>query len=68
MIQLRSRGEFALEELPGGRTRLIGRTWYTLQIAPRPYWEPFARHFIARIHLRVLEHIRVQAEQRTEGR
>jgi hypothetical protein len=33
-----TRGEFRLIALPGGRTRLEGRTWYTLRIYPVAYW------------------------------
>ena len=32
------RGEFRLIPLPGGRTRLEGRTWYTLDMAPALVW------------------------------
>src|SRR6185436_19561820 len=34
------RGEFRLIALPGGRTRLEGRTWYTLSLYPQLYWRP----------------------------
>ncbi len=61
---LRSRrGEFRLIALPGGRTRLEGRTWYTLQIDPAPYWALFSDAFIHRIHVRVLRHIKALAER-----
>jgi hypothetical protein len=56
---LRSRrGEFRLTPLPGGRTRLEGRTWYELDMAPDGYWRPIADWLIHRIHERVLTHIR----------
>jgi uncharacterized membrane protein YhaH (DUF805 family) len=56
---LRSRrGEFRLVWLPGGRTRLEGRTWYTLELRPQAYWAPWADSIIGRIHGRVLEHVR----------
>ncbi|HEY2805162.1 MAG TPA: DUF805 domain-containing protein [Gemmatimonadales bacterium] len=59
---LRSRhGEFRLTPVPGG-TRLEGITWYTLDMEPRPYWEPFADAIIHRIHLRVLRHVQHLAE------
>jgi hypothetical protein len=56
---LRSRhGEFRLVALPGGRTRLEGRTWYELDMAPEWYWRLYGDWTIHRIHARVLEHIK----------
>ncbi len=52
------RGEFRLEALEDGqRTRLIGRTWYTLDMAPVAYWSTWSTGLIHRIHRRVLGHI-----------
>ena len=56
------RGEFRLIALDGGRTRLEGRTWYTLDIRPRAYWMMFSDAFIGRVHRRVLTHIERLAE------
>jgi hypothetical protein len=56
------RGEFRLIALDGGRTRLEGRTFYTLAIGPEPYWRLFSDAFIHRIHLRVLNAIKERAE------
>lgn len=62
---LRSRrGEFRLIPLPGGRTRLEGRTWYELDMAPEGYWRMIADSMIHRIHLRVLTHINSQLTTR----
>lgn len=55
------KGQFVLEALPGGRTRLTGRTWYRLRMGPEPYWRLWSDAFIHRIHLRVLEHIAVES-------
>jgi uncharacterized membrane protein YhaH (DUF805 family) len=61
---LRSRrGEFRLIALPGGRTRLEGRTWYTLEIFPEAYWIIWSDLLVHRIHERVLQHIRRLAER-----
>jgi len=57
------RGEFRLIELPGGRTRLEGRTWYTLDMLPSAYWVPIADWLIHRIHERVLSHIKREVER-----
>lgn len=56
-------GEFLLEPLPGGRTRLIGTTWYELQFWPAAYWRLWSDAIIHRIHLRVLAHVKTLSEQ-----
>lgn len=58
------RGEFRLERLPDGRTRLIGTTWYTNRMWPGCYWGLWSDHIIHRVHERVLTHIRNLAEGR----
>ena len=60
---LSRRGEFLLTELPGGRTRLEGTTWYENKFWPAPYWRVWSDYFIHRIHMRVLEHIKMLAER-----
>lgn len=60
---LRSRrGEFRLIALAGGRTRLEGSTWYTLDMGPQAYWSLWSDALIGRIHGRVLEHVARLAE------
>lgn len=56
------RGEFRLIPLSGGRTRLEGRTWYTLDMAPALYWHLWGDALISRIHQRVLAHVKRLAE------
>jgi len=51
------RGEFRLIELPGGRTRLEGSTWYEMKLYPEAYWVLFGDALIGRIHRRVLNQI-----------
>ena len=55
-------GQFALEALPGGRTRLTGTTWYRHEIRPSWYWRPFSDAIITRIHARVLAHVKRLSE------
>jgi uncharacterized membrane protein YhaH (DUF805 family) len=55
-------GQFALTELPGGRTRLEGTTSYRNTIWPGQYWRLWSDYIIHRIHTRVLEHIKLEAE------
>ena len=62
------RGEFRLVPLPGGRTRLEGRTFYTLAMDPQPYWSFFSDLLIHRIHQRVLQHIRAEVDAATAAR
>ncbi len=56
-------GQFALTALPGGRTLLEGTTWYQHTMWPAAYWHLWSDYIIHRIHMRVLEHIRLEAEQ-----
>jgi len=56
------RGEFRLQALPGGRTRLTGTTWYTLDLAPEAYWRLWSDGVVHLIHERVLRHIARLAE------
>jgi hypothetical protein len=58
-----TRGQFLLDELPGDRTRLRGRTWYQLHVFPRAYWSLWAGDFIHTIHLRVMRQIARLAEE-----
>ena len=55
------RGEFRLISLPGGRTRLEGRTWYQVRMAPEWYWRLWSDAIIRRIHGRVLDHIATES-------
>jgi uncharacterized membrane protein YhaH (DUF805 family) len=55
-------GQFLLTELPSGRTRLEGTTWYTDAIWPSAYWHIWSDYIIHRIHMRVLEHIKSEVE------
>jgi hypothetical protein len=56
------RGRFLLEPLPGGRTRLVGTTWYTNAMGPSLYWRAWSDAIVHAIHRRVLEAIRARAE------
>ena len=56
------RGEFRLEPRPGGGTRLTGRSWYTLRLAPETYWTAWCDVFVHQIHRRVLDVVKARAE------
>jgi len=56
------RGEFRLIALAGGRTRLEGSTWYTLDLAPGIYWQWWADALVHAIHDRVLVHVKRLSE------
>ena len=60
------RGQFLLEPLPGGRTRLTGTTWYQHHLWPARYWELWSDAIIHRIHMRVLRHIKGLSEATRE--
>ena len=55
-------GEFELVKLGPKSTRLIGRTWYVVEMRPSAYWKLWTDEIVHRIHLRVLEHIRLHSE------
>ncbi|MGH7538205.1 MAG: DUF805 domain-containing protein [Gemmatimonadales bacterium] len=57
-----TRGAFRLVPLPGGRTRLEGRTRYEVEMFPQGYWAPIAGYLVSAIHERVLRHIERLAE------
>lgn len=56
------RGEFRLIPLPGGRTRLVGTTVYRNRMWPQAYWRRWSDPIIHAIHLRVLRHVKTEAE------
>ena len=56
-------GEFRLIELPGGRTKLEGHTWYSVDMYPQLYWKVWTDSVIHAIHHRVLDHIRQVSEK-----
>ena len=57
-------GQFLLTSLPNGGTRLEGTTWYRHSLWPAAYWRLWSDAIIHKIHLRVLKHIREEAENR----
>ncbi len=59
------RGQFLLEALPDGGTRLHGTTWYRNRMWPNAYWSIWSDHIVHGIHEQVLEHIKRNAEEGT---
>jgi hypothetical protein len=55
-------GQFKLTALPNGHTLLEGTTWYVNKIKPNIYWTIWSDYIVHKIHKRVLEHIKTQAE------
>ena len=55
-------GQFKLTTLPNGHTLLEGTTWYVNKIKPGFYWTLWSDNIVHKIHNRVLEHIKRQAE------
>jgi hypothetical protein len=56
-------GQFLLTPLANGGTRLEGTTWYQHGLWPAAYWRMWSDAAIHRIHMRVLVHIRDEAER-----
>lgn len=59
-------GQFLLTPLPNGGTRLEGSTWYYHNIRPTWYWEKWSNFIVGSIHVRVLEHIRREAQNQNQ--
>ena len=57
------RGEFRLERMEDGKTRLIGTTWYKHNMWPATYWRAWSDFLIGRIHRRVLNHVKDLSER-----
>lgn len=60
------KGQFKLIPLANGKTRLEGTTWYYHNIKPAFYWKIWSNYIIHKIHQRVLNHIKVNAETQSE--
>jgi uncharacterized membrane protein YhaH (DUF805 family) len=58
------RGQFRLMALSDRRTLLEGTTWYQNYLWPQAYWRAWSDGIVHRIHLRVLLHVKQQAEAR----
>jgi uncharacterized membrane protein YhaH (DUF805 family) len=61
------RGQFVLERLPNGGTRLIGTTWYQHHLWPAAYWRLWSDAIVHDIHYRVLRHIKALSERQTKA-
>jgi hypothetical protein len=55
-------GQFRLIELPNGRTRLEGTTWYQHHMWPAAYWRRWSDFILHKIHRRVLNHVKNLSE------
>jgi hypothetical protein len=55
-------GEFRLEPLPNGGTRLFATTWYQHHMWPATYWRAWSDYIIHQVHGMVLANIRERAE------
>jgi len=57
-----TKGQFLLERLPDGGTRVTGTTWYGIAMDPSLYFGLWSDKLIHDIHVGVLEHIKRLAE------
>lgn len=57
-------GQFRLVALSDHSTLLEGTTWYQNYFWPQPYWRAWSDGIVHQIHLRVLQHVKQQAEAR----
>ena len=58
------RGQFRLVALSDRRTLLEGTTWYQNYFWPQGYWRQWSDAIVHKIHWRVLQHVKQQAEMR----
>lgn len=56
------KGQFKLEKINDSKTKLIGTTWYYVDIQPEFYWSLWSDYIIHKIHLRALNHIKHKSE------
>jgi len=56
------RGQFILMDNGNGTTTLIGNSWYKLYVFPVVYFDAWAESITRNVHLRVMDHIKTQAE------
>lgn len=59
------KGQFKLTKVNGNKTVLEGTTWYKVDIYPEFYWKAWSNFIIHRIHKRVLNHIKQEAENKS---
>jgi hypothetical protein len=57
------KGQFKLTPLANGNTLVEGTTWYVNKIKPDLYWTIWSDFIVHKIHQRVLNHIKTQAEK-----
>jgi hypothetical protein len=55
-------GQFRLTAVDAHRTLLEGTTWYQNYLWPQQYWREWSDGIVHTIHLRVLKHVKAQAE------
>lgn len=55
-------GEFRLESLPNGATRLYATTWYQHHLWPAQYWKLWSDYIIHQVHGMVLQNIAQRAQ------
>jgi uncharacterized membrane protein YhaH (DUF805 family) len=61
------RGQFRLLALSDHSTLLEGTTWYQNYFWPQVYWREWSDAIVHQIHLRVLRHVKQQAEAHFTG-
>lgn len=58
-----TKGQFLLIPQPDGKTLLEGTTWYYNKVWPNAYWKQWSDYILHQIHMRVLKHIKKEAEK-----
>ena len=59
-----SKGQFILEDLGNGKTKLIGNSWYKLYVFPAWYFNSWSEKIVREVHVRVMENIKELSEKK----
>lgn len=62
---LSNKGEFRMKAINKTQTKITGTTWYIHKIKPEWYWQIWSDKIIHKIHNRVLNHIKANAEKKS---
>jgi Polyketide cyclase / dehydrase and lipid transport len=58
-----TRGQFLLTDNGDGTTTVVGNSWYKLYVFPVWYFDIWAESITRNVHIRVMEHIKLQSEK-----
>ncbi len=60
-----SKGQFILEDLGNGKTKLTGNSWYKLYVFPAWYFDLWSEKIVREVHIRVMKNIKTISENKS---